>query len=297
MLSTFIAGLFINNTGSLAEKFLLNKYKLDVTPADWTFYINALIYFWQSIWLGYGVSMVCRKTPNNVYFYREFPIIPPILYVVFSFSLACNISWLLIWDREYMEVALVFINLMTCTLYICLVVSLRRLNEFGPYLAHNRMFMDIWLMRVVCCNGLAMFASWGSVAAMFNFAVVLTYETGADPSAGSTVSLALFSLEICAWWVFDNFVFEKLLRYLYTPYIVLIVSIIGILSKNWDPSKPNAVVVVLLLSTVCILFIVKVILSIYRHYKYPFYASIKESNSTKYTYEIRHLLNHQPPRS
>ena len=48
--------------------------------------------------------MTCRRNEAG-YLYRAYPVIPPILYVVFSFSLACNISWLLIWDREYMEVS------------------------------------------------------------------------------------------------------------------------------------------------------------------------------------------------
>jgi hypothetical protein len=282
---------------SLSDKFHLSEYSMDVTPADWTFYINALIYFWQSLWLTYGVTMVCRKTENG-YFYIEFPIIPPILYVVFSFSLACNISWLLIWDRKYMEVALVFINLMTCTVYICLIVSLRRLNEYGPYMARQNLHRDIWLMRVVVCNGLAMLASWGTVAAMFNFAVVLTYGTGARKDVAATVSLAIFTLEIASWWIFDNLVFERLLRYLYTPYIVLIYSIIGILHKNWNSANVSAnnILVAILLVITSVLFIIKIILSIYRHRKYPMFV-VPESKLKRpqIAFEIRHLLNHEPP--
>ena len=196
-----------------------------------------------------------------------------------------------------MEVALVFINLMTCTLYICLIVSLRRLKEFGPLMARQNLHCEIWWIRIVVCNGLAMFASWGTVAAMFNFAVVLTYGTGARLDVGSTVSLAIFTMEIVAWWIFDNLVFEKLLRYLYTPYIVLTVSIAGILSKNWDPVKPNAIFVAVLLALSIILFIVKVILSVYRHYKRPLYAFTENYKRPMVAFEIRHLLNHQPPQS
>lgn len=268
-----------------------------MTPADWTFYINAPIYFWQSLWLTYGVLMVCRKTEND-YFYIEFPVIPPILYVVFSFSLACNISWLLIWDREYMEVALVFINLMTFTLYICLVVSLRRLHRYGPEMVRQNLHRDIWLIRIIVCDGLAMFATWGTVAAIFNFAVVLTYGTGANKQVGSTVSLAVFALEIIGWWIFDILVFEKLIRYLYTPYIVLIVSIIGMIYKNWSPEKPNAIIEVVLLMVTIIAFIIKIILSLYRHKHKPLYTNSKVTYAKRppmSSFEIRHLLNHEPP--
>ena len=272
-----LAGLFVNSTGSLAEKFLLNKYKLDVTPDDWTFYFNALIYFWQALWLVYGIFMLFLQVPLSrhrfVYFYREFPVIPPILYVVFSFSLACNVSWLLIWDREYMEVALVFINLMTCTLYICLVVSIRRLKEFAPHMVQTGLRRHVWIMQVVCCNGLAVFATWGTVAAMFNFAVVLAYGTETDQGAGSTVALALFLLEILVWFAFDMFLFEAALRYLYTPYVVIIVSLIGILTKNYSATNSNTVIVLVILILVSLLFVVKVLLSVYRHRSRPLYLS------------------------
>ena len=228
------------------------------------------------MWLCYGISMLFLRVPLSrsryVYFYREFPVIPTILYVVFSFSLACNVSWLLIWDREYMEVALVFINLMTCTLYICLVVSIRRLKEFAPHMIQLGLRRHVWIMHAVCCNGLAVFATWGTVAAMFNFAVVLAYGTGTEQVAGSTVALALFSLEILVWFAFDMFLFEAALRYLYTPYIVLLISLSGIVTKNYGTNSNSHFVLVILI-LVALLFIVKILLSIYRHHKQPLYMS------------------------
>ena len=263
-----------------------------MTPADWTFYMTALIYFWQSVWITYGVFTICRKTEYG-YMYIAFPVLPPILYVVFSFALACNISWLLIWDREYMEVALVFINLMTCNLYICLVVSLRRLNEFGLLMVRQKLTRDIWFMRILVHNGLAMFATWGTVAAMFNFAVVLTYRTGAEAEVGSTVSLAIFTLEIIAWWIFDNFVFEKLLRYLFTPYIVILVSIAGILSKNWNPQAPNCLFTMALFGLVALLSIIKTVLSLYRHFKHPLFSTKPKYRRPMVSFEVRSLLEAQ----
>ena len=64
---------------------------------------------------------------------------------------------------------------------------------------------DIWLVRVLVQNGLAMFATWGTVASMFNFAVVLTYRSGARQDVSSTVSLSIFTAEIVLWWIVDNF--------------------------------------------------------------------------------------------
>lgn len=291
-LYTLFPGLFVNTSDGLAEKFYLEKYKMDVTPAEWTFYQAALIYFWQSLWLTYGMFSVCRRNGNG-FFYTMFPVLPPILYVVFSFSLACNISWLLIWDKEYMEVALVFVNLMSCTLYICLIVSLRRLNEFGAILYSNDLKREIWINRILVQNGLAMFAVWGTVAAMFNFAIVLTYRTGAEQEVSSTVSLSIFIIEILVWWIFDNFVFERYLRYLFTPYFVLIVSIAGIIAKNWDPEKMNAIFTLLVFATVIFLTIIKIILVCWRHKHRPLFVEDISYSRPSRSFEVRGLLDHQ----
>lgn len=285
-----VSGLFLNNSLGFSEKFYLTKYSLEVTPADWTFYLSAIIYFWQLLWITYGVTSVCRTTDVG-YVYRAFPVLPPILYVVFCFALACNISWLLIWDREYMEVALVFINLMTCNLYICLVASLRRLNDYGGIMMRIDREKDIWLVRILVHNGLALFATWGTVASMFNFAVVLTYRTGAKLEVGSTVALAIFTLEIIVWWVFDNFVFEKLLRYLFTPYIVILFSIAGIISKNWNPQKSNSIFTVSLFGVVVLFTCIKIVLSIYRHFTRPIFGRKHDYLRPMVSYEARHLLD------
>ncbi len=261
---------------------------MDVTPEDWTFYQSAIIYFWQSLWLTYGVFSICRRTGNG-YMYVVYPVLPPILYVVFSFSLACNISWLLIWDREYMEVALVFVNLMSCTLYICLVVSLRRIHEYGYLMVSHGLSRDVWLIRILVQNGLAMFAIWGTVASMFNFAVVLTYRTGAPQDVASTVSLSIFTLEVFIYWLFDTIVFDTHLRYLFTPYLVLIVSIAGIISKNWDPSSTNTIFTLILFCLVCLLSVLKLVLVIYRHKHRPVFVA--GSQYARPSLEVRGLLD------
>ena len=153
---------------------------------------------------------------------------------------------------------------------------------------------DIWLIRIFVHNGLAMFATWGTVAAMFNFAVVLTFRTGATEGVGSTVSLAIFILEILSWWIFDNFVFEKLLRYLYTPYIMILVSLSGILSNNWDPEESNCILTLMIFALVVILATVKVVLSIYRHKKNPLFSIKPKYRRPIVSFEGRSLLEIQP---
>ena len=187
-----------------------------------------------------------------------------------------------------LEVALVFVNLMCCTLFICLVISLRRLHEFGYLLASHGLMREIWLMRILVQNGMAMFAIWSMVASMFNFGVVLTYRTGARQDVASTVSLSIFTMEILAWWLFDNVIYERHFRYLFTPYAVLLISIAGIISKNFEAGdhNTNTIYTMILFGLVAILTVVKIVLVSWRHRTQPLYSQTE----VKRGYEVTSLL-------
>lgn len=140
---------------------------------------------------------------------------------------------------------------------------------------------DVWVNRILLQNGLAFFASWGTVAAIFNFAVVLTYRTGAPKDVGSTVSLTVFTLEIVGWACLDNYVFEKMLRYLFTPYLMMATALAGIISKNWDPTRRNSLYTLTLFIGVIILILIKAVLLCYRHKKRK-KSAFDNVNNTKY---------------
>ena len=265
-------GFYRSNTRTVADRYYLEKYYTEMTPAEWTLYVASVIYVWQAVWLMYGLTTFFGRVDGG-HFYSVFPVLPPILYIVFSFSLACNISWLLIWDREYMEVALVFINLMACTLFICLIITLKILDKFGNKFAAQNRGREIWLIRILVHNSLAMFATWAAVVAIFNFTVEIIYPTGADQSVGSTVSLAFFTMEILTFWLCDIFVFDNLLRYLLSPYVVLLISLFGICQNNWDPRKVTSICTTSLLALSILLTVIKTILMIHRHKIAPVFTS------------------------
>ena len=56
------------------------------------------------------------------------------------------------------------------------------------------------------------------------------YRTGAIDDVGTTVSMAIFTMAILVWWVLDNFIFDKLLRYMFTPYLVVVFCLISVLA-------------------------------------------------------------------
>lgn len=181
------------------------------------------------------------------------------------------VTWLFLWDRQWLDWACVDIVLAPLTLYVCLFISFRRLYENLVSLTQAGARKDIWLTRILVQNGLAFFATWVSIATLLNFAIVLTYYWSVDVQVSSTVALGLLSLDILVWFSLDTFVFDKFVRYTVTPYIVLVIALTGSVTKNFDleNNRRNSIFTTALLSVACILFVVKILLVAWRHRKYP----------------------------
>lgn len=196
---------------------------------------------------------------------------PPALYVVFMVNNVVVVAWLVLWDRQWIELALLDIIFAPFTLYICLVLSFKYLYDNIEVLQHRGAGKEVWLVRCLVQNGLAFFATWVSIATLLNFAIVLTYVWSVDMQLSSSVALAGLMLEILFWFGFDTFVFDKYVRYTVTPYVVLVIALAGSVSKNFDldTNNRNSVFIAVLLGVAILVFIVKILLVIRRHRKFP----------------------------
>ena len=63
----------MNNTIKLSDKFNLDQFDMEVTPADWTILMISFIYLWQGVWLCYSVALLCRKVDEE-YHYVIYPV-------------------------------------------------------------------------------------------------------------------------------------------------------------------------------------------------------------------------------
>ena len=70
-------------------------------------------------------------------------IMPPSLYLTFSLNLVCNITWLILWDREYMPAGLGVIVLLLLTLIACVVISYRAVLVNMPALIRYKLTKEV----------------------------------------------------------------------------------------------------------------------------------------------------------
>ncbi|KAM4770909.1 uncharacterized protein WCC33_002685 [Rhinophrynus dorsalis] len=262
--------VFIQTVGNIS-----NKFNTDFTPSGWTFsLIWTVVFVWQFLWFGYVLSLICRRSELG-WMYIKPDVFPVSFYLVWMLNNIFNIGWLFLWDREYLIPALVFLGAIAFTNYIVLFISYRSLFQHGEWLQRNRK-VDLWLIRILAQNGIAFYTTWTTIACLLNFAVCLTYNGGISDRTSATVALAILAFEVVLWFCLENFLFDKYVRYTITVYIVVILGLSGALDKNFDEVSPgqNGIFIAVLLAVACTALAVRLLLVIWKHFRYPLYDSV-----------------------
>ncbi|KAJ7409758.1 hypothetical protein WISP_112679 [Willisornis vidua] len=175
-----------------------DKYSTDFTPAGWTFLIWNVIYAWQLAWLLYALSGICRR---------------------------------------YLLPALVFLAVLTLTTCASLFISHRALSTHSSWFVKGHK-AELWLIRILVQNGLALYGAWTTIATLLNFAIVLIYQWNVSHEKATTASLSILALSLVVWFYLENFFLDKYVRYNLTIYPVVITALIGSACKNNSFSSP-----------------------------------------------------------
>ncbi|XP_012683319.2 uncharacterized protein si:dkey-29d8.3 [Clupea harengus] len=274
-------GPFLRNTGNVS-----GSYETEITPAGWTFSIWGLIYTWLSIMLIYVLTWFCRRTPGG-WMYCSPALLPCGFFLSWIINMILNITWLFLWDREEMVPALIVLALIVFTNYLLIFFSCRGLSAHGSWLSQHHP-KDLWCIRVLVQNGIAVYTTWTTIATLINLTIVMGIS-GVSKTNAATVSLSLLLIEVLGWFVVENFVIDRHVRYILTVYPVVIVALVGNVYKHYDPEAPgrNAKFTVVLLVLACLLFVFRVVMVIWRNRKQPIYYSTSREplttprNSTK----------------
>ncbi|KAL8564704.1 hypothetical protein ACOMHN_004197 [Nucella lapillus] len=267
------SGIFISTPGNQSDKFYL-----EITPAGWTFSIWGFIYAWQALWVVYSVVNLFRKTPQGPV-YLSPPIIPPAMFAFYILANCGNIAWLFLFDRSHIEASFAALLVLSLSLIVALGASYKALEKCLSELASQCRTADIWLVRGFVQNGLGIYATWTSIATLLNLAMVITYSDGSEVSVStaSTIALGILSGEIVVFVTTDLLVLDRYSRYTFTPYIVVVVALIGSISKNWESGATNSVFTAVLLALGSVALLLKVVLSVYRHLTRPLHRHNMES--------------------
>ena len=253
---------FNSSIGDIAD-----VYRLEITPSGWTFSIWGVIYVWQALWLAYGWSFVCR--PNST------KMVPLLTYVLFCVSCLLNMGWLYSFSNYEVEISFVLLLVLALVLYGAIGAALvTYYYKVKHLLLHQK--ADLILTPVLLHNGLAVYATWTTVATLLNMGIIMEYTGGnrVDASTTGVVVLSVLMLLEIVWFLLENTVLDRYTRYVYTIYPVLIWALSGVITNNIDDNKKetNAIAVGALVLTGLLLLlriIIVVVSHFFRRIAYP----------------------------
>nr|XP_019942851.1 PREDICTED: uncharacterized protein LOC109629548 [Paralichthys olivaceus] len=260
---------FLRSTGNISDEFVTQ-----ITPSGWTFAIWSIIYTFLALVVLYILSGICRKNAYG-YVYCSPAVLPHGFFVVWCLNLGLNTGWLFLWDRRLMPAALVVLILIALTNYLVIFFSCYALHNYGAWLNKYHK-VDLWLHRVLIQNGVATYATWTTIASLVNLAVVLDYNANMSQTDASTVSLSVLTVVLFVWFVLENLVLDKHVRYILIIYPVVIWALTGNLDKNYDDVSPglNGIFIAVLLAVASVMFVVRIVLVVWRHIKQPLYEDV-----------------------
>ncbi|XP_043843470.1 uncharacterized protein LOC122742932 [Dromiciops gliroides] len=265
-------GIFQRTVGNIS-----NKYNTDLTPAGWTFLIWNVIYLWQLAWLGYALSGICRRNELG-WFYMKPNVLPTPFYLVWILNNALNVGWLFLWDKEFLSPALLVLTGLTSSNCVILFLACQGLHSHRTWLQNHRR-TDLWLLRILVQNGIALYATWTTVATLLNFAVVLIYTVGMADQTSTTVVLSVLLVLLVLWFYLENFLLDKYVHYILTVYPVVMVALFGNIAQHYNTSAPstNNIFAVVLMVAASVMFLVRLGLVTCRHR----YTSLPTSRASK----------------
>uniref|UniRef100_A0A3B3RXQ7 Si:dkey-29d8.3 n=1 Tax=Paramormyrops kingsleyae TaxID=1676925 RepID=A0A3B3RXQ7_9TELE len=215
---------FSQSTGNVSA-----QYDTEITPAGWTFSIWGVIYAWLSAMLIYILTGFCRTSYD--WMYCSPAVLPYAFFLSCMLNMSLNVTWLFLWDRQ-MIAAVIVLALIAFTSYLMILFSCHVLYLYGAWL-HLQHPADLWLVRVLQVqNGIGLYATWTTVATLLNFTVALQHNAGVSKYDAATVALVQLLVEVIL-------VLETHLRYLLIIYPVVILALIGSLTKDYDVVSPS----------------------------------------------------------
>jgi hypothetical protein len=191
-------------------------------------------------------------------------ITPPWVYLAFITSNLIQITWLFAWDREVFIAALVLYVLLSITLSIALVLSVIYLNKNEKKKLRNmNMTTEILIIQHLVQASLILYASVIILFILVNLSIVLTYRGVVTVMWSSTISLIILTSLLINWFVVDIFIIKKSINQFVTlfPYTVVLVTIAGTISANFDLVKTagNSIFMLIILVLTFLFTIIKLI--------------------------------------
>jgi len=206
-----------------------------------------------------------------------------------------NSAWIFVWLNEYLAGASILLLFITYTSWTAIGFACYSGNQAMQNNKNNdkatkkRVRIEFLVQTVLIQNGTAIYATWTTIASLINLNIAFQYAGHYDPEVTSLVCCSILIAIIIGWFILENTILDKYVRYIITQYPVVIFASGGIVdsqmakSASAGPDSPDPIpesVAVLgwtVLSVASALFLFRLAIVIYRFKFQPLYSGDEPS--------------------
>lgn len=262
-------GIFNSTVGNLSA-----RHEIGVTPAGFTFMIWTVIYIWLLLAHLYALILLCRRNAVGPV-YTSPAVLTAAFLITYTVNLLANIAWLFLWDNQliiYSSAVLWFICL---TNWLALGILHYSIYCHGPWMCRHAK-VDLWMFRILWHNGLALYTTWTTIAALLNLGIALRKDAGLEMQIVEYVVLGSISGIMVLWFILENTALDRYVRYTITPYAVVVLAMVGMYIKQYAGSTlETGYFIVVLLGVAVFCLVARLGLVVVRACKSPLYVNNK----------------------
>ncbi len=231
-------------------------YPAQIAPPWWNYGIWFAIYAWQAAWILHAWSFTVRPNkPRTIY---------PGLYPTYILACGLNIGWLYSWCNMHPELSMALMGLLVLALGISVALVVRYLYKIHPTLKFFQE-RDLVLTHILTVNGLMLYVAWAVVNTLLVLGYLLIEDADLHVKTTTTVVLSLLASLTLSYFILENTILDRYLRYTVTVYPVVIWYMAGIVAENWDSiqedsTERNNVCMVVLTVIAIVLFALRAVL-------------------------------------
>jgi len=267
-----------------------DTYPTFITPAGWAFIIWTLIFLWLALGQVFFIISFFLKNDGKRIVHES---ASTTFLIVVSINFLLNTSWIFITDRACDKVLLLGVGF--GVLFAIVVTNIIACLILAENIKRSKSSMVYKIINRIILNGYCLYTTWTAIASLINAlqAVIYISKTAFEDidepwddeaysywmNCGAYTALTLLVAAHVTYFIFENFVFEKSLRWVLTPYLVVIWASSAVYDKRHEDIRIDDTLIVsklpkgivdftlAIIIIACITFVVRIALVAFRSLK------------------------------
>ena len=225
-------------------------YLVDLSPTG-----SPLLLCRVSFVMPYSLISVLYCVASTFLSKSDNSIIESKFFIAFSCSCMFEVAFVCIWSYSLMVPAFIFI----CATCFCQYATLYEAftGLFNAMKREEIRVYTIWYHRMIVQSALIFDCAWNCVLTILILVVVLCYGIGLSSFHASAVGVAIYTVGLLIWFLLQNIIIEKYVRFIGTEYVAFSIALTCLLTSSQISGRLLPIALLSVMSLVLILLFMR----------------------------------------